>query len=134
MSVITWSDTFKTGHPTVDAQHQKLFQMVNDLHEAIVSGKGKEFQGKVLLQLGAYTLEHFKTEEALMTSLQYPGMAAHKAKHTALAQQATDLIARHKAGTLVLAMTVSRFLAEWIEHHIQEEDKALIQWLRQRKP
>jgi hemerythrin len=37
-----WDNTHKTGHETVDAQHQQLFGMVNELHEAMVANKASD--------------------------------------------------------------------------------------------
>ncbi|MBP1628454.1 MAG: hypothetical protein H6Q00_2929 [Holophagaceae bacterium] len=49
-----WNDSFKTGHHEVDAQHQRLFGLVNDLHEAIVAGRGRDFQSTALKTLAEY--------------------------------------------------------------------------------
>lgn len=128
-----WDDKYLTGHMTVDSQHKHLFTLVNDLHEAIVAGKGREAQGKALEALATYCVEHFATEETLMQERGYPGYPEHKRKHDELTTKATDLIAGYKTGKLVLPMTLSTFLADWIRHHIGEEDQKLIAWLKANK-
>lgn len=130
MAVAIWSDAYLTGDATVDQQHRNLFQMVNDLHEAVVSGKGKDVLKPTLKRLATYTVEHFATEERLMQRAGYPGLPGHKAKHETLAGQATKLIADYDTGKAVLSITLSTFLADWLRHHINEEDKGMITWLR----
>jgi len=72
MPIAQWGDTYKTGHETVDTQHQALFRMVNELHDAIIANKDQSVLFPTLERLAKYTVEHFKTEEALMTRISYP--------------------------------------------------------------
>jgi len=130
MPLAIWKPEYATGNGAIDQQHQRLFEMVNGLHEGIVNGSGKEIMGPTLKKLAAYTLEHFRTEEGFMTSKKYPGYDVHHKKHDDLVKQVQELIASYDAGKMVLPLTLSRFLADWITHHIAEEDKALAAWLR----
>lgn len=131
MPIATWNDTFKTGYKPVDTQHENLFGMVNQLHDAIIAGKGTESLAPTLEKLAAYTIDHFAEEEKLMKSINYPDFAAHKAKHVDLSNQVKDLMAKFKEGKLVLSMTISTFLANWLKHHIKEEDVTLIQYVKE---
>ncbi|HSQ41014.1 MAG TPA: hypothetical protein VLM37_01900, partial [Fibrobacteraceae bacterium] len=58
----------------------------------------------------------------------YPG---HKEKHSVLAKQAQDLVEKYHRGELVLPLSLSRFLNDWMTHHIHDEDKMMVRWLRQ---
>jgi hemerythrin len=128
--IAIWNDKYRTGHATVDSQHQRLFGMVNELHEAIVGGKAKEHLSKSLEALAKYCVEHFATEERLMTSQDYPGYVEHKRKHDELTSKATEIITGYQSGKLVLPVTLSQFLADWLRHHIGEEDQKLIGWIQ----
>ncbi len=130
MPIAAWNDSYKTGHTPVDNQHQELFRMVNALHDAMVDGKGREVLNATLQKLAAYTLSHFKTEEALMSSIHYPAMRAHKSKHEALSVQVKDLATKYASGEAVLTTTLSSFLSDWLRHHIKEDDMALIQYMK----
>jgi len=133
MPIAIWSPAYITGDATVDAQHQKLFQLVNELHHGIVSGHGKDVMGPVLRGLASYTIEHFATEERLMATASYPNLPRHKAKHDGLTKQVKDLLREFEAGNLALPSTLSKFLADWLTHHIREEDMELIHWLQAQK-
>lgn len=132
MLIAQWDDSYKTGHATVDKQHEQLFKMVNDLHDAIVAQKSKEVLGPTLKKLATYTVEHFQMEEALMEQLKYPERAAHRAKHEALTKQVKELIEKFESGKAVLSMTLSNFLANWLRHHIKQDDMALIKFAKER--
>ena len=130
MSFALWSSSYETGHPELDEQHKQLFGMVNELHEAMSHGHGREVLGPVLNNLVAYTLEHFATEEALMGSTGYPNLDRHQEKHAALTGQVYELQLRFSAGYLTLPSTLARFLAGWLKQHIREEDMAFIHWMK----
>jgi len=130
VDIAKWDDSYKTGHKIVDTQHQELFRMVNELHDGIVANKGKEILQPTLEKLAKYTIEHFRSEEALMTEVKYPALSAHKRKHDDLTKQVKELIEKYRTGKAVLSMTLSNFLADWLRHHIKEDDMALIKYLQ----
>ena len=130
MTFALWSNAYATGHPEVDRQHQRLFGMINELHEAMSHGRGRAALGPVMKDLAAYTLEHFATEEALMRATGFPDLERHIDKHEALARQVSELLLRFSEGYLTIPNTLARFLAEWLKHHIREEDIAFIAWMK----
>ncbi|MBX7218842.1 MAG: bacteriohemerythrin [Blastocatellia bacterium] len=129
MSIALWDDSFLTGHHLVDTQHQELFHMVNHLHDAIIAQKDKEILSSLLEKLTHYTVEHFEAEEALMVKINYPHLTVHQRKHNELAQQAKEIIENYRTGKYVLSITLSRFLSNWLRHHIKEDDMALVQYI-----
>jgi hemerythrin len=133
MPFALWSSSYETGQPEIDRQHRRLFEMINELHEAMGHGRGRETLGPVLKNLAEYTVDHFATEEAFMQSIGYPDLPEHRAKHEALVKQVNEFMVRFSAGYLTLPSTLSRFLADWLKHHIREEDLAYIVWMRARK-
>jgi hemerythrin len=132
MALATWDPKYATGNLAVDGQHRKLFEMVNSLHDSLLAGHGKEKMGPTLKGLATYTVEHFKTEEGLMTAQAYPGFPEHKRKHDELLGQVSQLVKDFDEGKLTLPLTLARFLSDWIRHHIEDEDQKMTQWLRAR--
>ncbi len=133
MTFALWSSDYETGHLEVDRQHRRLFELVNELHDAMAKGHGREALEPALKALAAYTLEHFATEEALMREMGYPNLERHRNQHQVLASQVDELLLRFSKGYLTLPSTLSRFLADWLKHHIREEDMAFIGWMRDQK-
>jgi len=130
MALAEWEERYETGHAGVDDQHRRLFGLLNDLHDALMSGSANEKMGGTLGSMAAYTVEHFRAEEALMVAIAFPGLPEHRRKHEELASQVGQLVADHRAGRLTLPLTLARFLVDWLRHHIEEEDMKMIAWSR----
>jgi hemerythrin len=133
MPIAIWTAALETGNPTVDKQHKRLFEMVNDLHHSIIKGDAQDVMGPVLKRLANYTVDHFGTEEALMQSTKYPNLGRHKAKHVELTKQVLELVAKFDEGKLTLPSTLSKFLTDWLTVHIRQEDMELIKWVQQQE-
>jgi hemerythrin len=97
--------------------------MINELHAAMASGKGKDVLGGVLTRLVDYTKFHFAAEEKLMSSNQYPGYLSQKTEHDNLTKKVSDIKARLDAGNMVVTVEVMTFLKDWLTKHIMGLDK-----------
>ena len=124
MPLMQWTEKLSVGVNELDAEHQRLVAMLNDLYDAAQAGKGKDALGPILDGLITYTQNHFAHEERFMTQHKYPGFAQHKGEHEALAKQVLDVQAKYKAGAgAALSMEVLNFLKNWLTKHIQGTDK-----------
>lgn len=132
MALMQWSDKLTINNVEIDKQHQTLVGMVNDLHEAMRSGKGKDMLKLILSRLVNYTKTHFATEERLMHQHHYPDNASHRLKHDLLTKQALDLNNKVQQGQSALTLEVMEFLKHWLEDHILQTDKQLALFLTQR--
>ena len=61
MSLIKWNDSFSVNVVKIDQEHKKLFEMVNELTDAMKAGHGKDVLGNILDRLISYTAFHFQT-------------------------------------------------------------------------
>ena len=62
MALIQWSDELSDGVRELDAQHQRLIQMINELNDAMLQGKGKDALSEVIAGLHQYARTHFASE------------------------------------------------------------------------
>ncbi len=131
MPLAYWRDDYNTGYETIDQQHQHLFAIINALHDAMLKGHGADLLKDTLDTLFEYTLEHFQTEEALMVAHHYPNYAAHVQRHEELKQQVVTMRQKFAANMPLLSKEVSQFLADWLIHHIKDEDQQVIRFFRQ---
>lgn len=123
MALLTWNDGHSVKVKQFDDQHKKLIDMVNELHDAMKVGKGKEVLEKILAGLIQYTVTHFSNEERLMKLHNYPGYEQHKKEHNLLTIQVSDVQKKYREGSAVLSQSVMTFLKEWLQNHIQGTDK-----------
>jgi len=128
--LITWSDEFSVGIPSIDAQHQKLFALLNDLHAALACGRGSSVVGRTLVGLLAYTASHFAHEEKLLADTAYPSFHDHKAEHVRLLAAVKQLQSDRLAGQAAISLDVMHFLKGWLRGHILGVDKRYAPYLQ----
>jgi hemerythrin len=123
MAFIDWSSQLSVNIRSIDEQHKKLVGMVNDLFEAMKTGKGKDVLGKVLDGMVKYVGTHFQTEENLMRTHGYPEYAEHKKEHDDLTKKVLELQNQYQSGMVTLSLTTGNFLKDWLTRHIMGTDK-----------
>ena len=123
MSLITWNDSFSVNVRKIDQQHQQLIVMLNELHDAMKAGHGKDVLGKILTGLIGYTTTHFKEEERCFAQFEYPDTVQHKREHTAFIQKVSEFKSEFEQGRLTVSIEVLFFLRDWLEKHIKGADK-----------
>ena len=123
MALISWSDKLSVQVRQFDEEHKKLIEMVNQLHDAMKEGKGKQVIGDVLNGLISYTKNHFAAEEQLMKAHGYADYEKHKKEHNQLTLTVLDLQKGYEAGSVPLSQSVMGFLKDWLTNHIQGVDK-----------
>lgn len=133
MELIKLEDCLRLNLPEIDSQHEKLIELVNTLHGAMVGGADKATRDSLLTQLLEHTRNHCAYEEELMSRYGYPGYQEHKSEHDKLTQHLVDLIARYQSGELLLSVAVVMELKGWATIHIEKSDKPLGVFLSDRK-
>jgi hemerythrin len=118
-----WNDTYSVQIGIIDMQHKNLVKLVNDLHQAMVVGHGKDELGRILSSLISYTKAHFKTEEHFLDSHQYPDYAKHKSEHDQLTKTVLDFQGKFLRNEIGLTVEVMEFLKDWLGKHILGSDK-----------
>ena len=121
--LITWSDQLSVGVASIDSQHRKLIDLINDLHAAMASGRGAETLGRTFNGLVDYTLSHFSYEESLMRQTAFPGLEAHRAEHAKLIDTVQNLRQDWRSGKVAMSVEIMQFLKDWLSSHIGGMDK-----------
>jgi hemerythrin len=120
---LEWNASYSTGVSKYDEQHKVLFNMINDLADAMQQKKSKDAVGRVLNGLAEYTVHHFADEERDFAQTLYPEEGEHKALHKKLVDQVVALIGKFNAGEPLITQDVISFLQDWLINHIQGVDK-----------
>ncbi len=123
MPLMEWNEKLSVNISAIDAQHKKWIGILNELHDAMKSGKGKEKIGKVLDDLVEYTKVHFAAEEKLMQGNGYPLFAGHKKQHEDMVKEVELLKSKYISGASGLTIEVMQFLRNWLSEHIIGTDK-----------
>ena len=130
MSIAYWRNEYCTKNQQIDHEHQELFQMVNQLHDAMLRGEDQSVLKGILETLAIHTIEHFRTEETMMRRHHYPGYERHKQAHDGLKAKVVLLLRKIDCSETAITVELTSFLTEWLVHHIKGEDQKMIQFLR----
>lgn len=126
MATIIWKDFYSVGDPSLDAQHQQMIGVINELYEAMEKKSAQKVIKPILDRLVKYTFDHFEHEEEAMLAVEYPDLIEHKALHDKIRQKTLDL---KDNADFVTAQNLLAFLKEWWMGHIQTVDKKYAPYL-----
>lgn len=133
-TLFNWNETFLTGLPAVDHQHQRLVELINDLSELVMSSDTIDadafaFARDTLLD---YVATHFAGEEALMDKacLDRRHIEQHRAAHRAFTHEALALGASHPGISADRARELVDFLVNWLAYHILGVDQRMARQMR----
>jgi len=124
MALATWDKSYSVSVTKFDEQHQKLFALLNALHEAMQQGKGQAVAENTLRELALYTVTHFRAEEELLRKTNYPGFAAHQAEHQKFVARVNGFMEDLKAGRNASSIAILGFIKDWLADHIMRTDRA----------
>jgi hemerythrin-like metal-binding protein len=120
---LTWNDSFALGVPQVDRQHQRLFELLDQLDADIESNHATKAVRRLFHDLVSYSRYHFTTEESLMRARRWPGAEAHAALHREFIERLDADAPLLAEGGPDLAAEFRRFLSGWLVRHIAVADR-----------
>lgn len=121
--LISWDDKYSVYVKEMDNHHKQLVNIINELHDAMLLGKGKEVMSNILNELVDYTKFHFAAEEELLNKKGYPGINNQKSAHKSFVEKVESFRRDFTNGKLSLSMEVMSFLKDWLLNHINKSDK-----------
>jgi hemerythrin len=128
MALMTWNSKYSVGVEELDNQHRAFIKALNELHAASMRGEARKVAGPLLRQVVSLAEEHFETEEKLMESIGFPGLAAHRATHLELAGKLAEFLSRHEKGDTTMYTPLLYFARDWQNKHMQAEDQEYAEW------
>ncbi len=130
MPLFTWNDSYSVSVQQFDDQHKVLFDLINDLHEAMSQGKGLQKMSTITTNLLQYTKNHFSVEEAALRKVNYPQFADHKKRHDAFTAKVLEFDQQCRSGQANLSLNVMVFLRDWLSDHILKNDKQYVPYMK----
>lgn len=122
MALLSWSDKYRIGNETIDAEHRYLFHLINEFHDSWQAAQRKQDIAHVLIGLVRYAEEHFQHEEAIMAAAGFPPLAAHHAEHERMCETIFKLQQEYEQEDRHLEQDTVRFVRKWLVDHIVADD------------
>ena len=142
MTFVQWSDAYSINVAEVDRQHQQLFDLINELHEAMTEARIERTMTTVVRELGTmatvlrelmdYTSRHFSMEQNHMVAHGYPEYAAHKNAHMQFTERVQAFKRDFDGGQALRSMEIVEFIGDWWQRHIIGVDKKLGAFLNEK--
>ena len=123
MSLFVWNDSYSVKVKHLDSEHQKLFDIINELYDGMKAGKGKDVLGPVIEQLITYTERHFASEEAVLRRANYNFIEQQIAQHRAFVARVKKFSEDFASGAAGISVEVLDFLKTWLAQHIKGTDQ-----------
>ncbi|ARJ66449.1 hypothetical protein WV31_12615 [Magnetospirillum sp. ME-1] len=132
--MIQMTDDLRIGHPIIDMDHQRLFDIINDFNRHSTSLTNERMMHQTLKALHKYGEEHFLREQKIQIEFGYPYCNGHTAEHKKLSDQianlATDFfIKKSKRLDRDAINYLNQFLEDWIVRHVKKHDMTMQHYL-----
>lgn len=120
-----WDTSYELGHAEVDRQHRNIVALANAISEM----DDTEVVQLAVMELFRHTREHFRDEEELMKSIDYPALEEHRKLHEELIESLNRTTARPIEGAEAIR-SFRLFVYRWILEHLMEHDRQLIDYVQ----
>lgn len=130
MTYLPWTSDLETGIVSIDDQHRKLIDYINELHDACDT-HSQEKIGAVIEKLIDYTVLHFADEEKMMEDAGYPLSDHHIRIHRTFVERMQEIQKDYLAGRVV-DEELMRLMQKWMFTHIQHHDRGFVDRLQNR--
>ena len=126
---VEWKDDYSVGIDSIDQQHKKLLNLINQLQTAVDYSTGEQFEREALDELVDYTKTHFTYEEGLMRDNDYPDFEQHKAQHEKMFEKVREVLAEYEQDQDTAMANAAEYLKDWLINHINGTDKEYSSYL-----
>ncbi len=127
MPKVQWEDRYSVGNQELDEQHRALFEIINRLHQVMMDDGETEdilqVKEKTFYELEDYGRNHFASEEAYMSGINYPDLNAHLRQHTDFLER-IDIIKQNLGSCGGPRNSgIMKILVAWLHDHLENEDQ-----------
>lgn len=127
---LIWKDEYNIGVDIIDNEHQRLFQIINNLFMLGKQNRNnpKAYQDGIKF-LKEHTMSHFEDEELYMRSIQYGGLETHRRVHKGFREDTLPALEEELIREAYSPVSVEHFLgvcAGWLIGHTLTEDRAIV--------
>ena len=130
MTLLRWRDSLSLNVPVIDADHKRLFELLNRLRFLDLAGDEPSAVEEALSDLLLYTQTHFRREERLMMLGGYPLLHQHQRAHRQFTDRVAGIAARYHSNPKAFSVRVFyEMLSDWLVDHVLGDDMRIKPWI-----
>ena len=130
MAMLAWKESYSVGIKTLDDQHKRLLELVNQLSVLNPGAPDKKEIFSVLNALVVYAQTHFDTEEEYLKKYDYPRLIQQQREHVTFVADVFRLAKELEQNEPRIHRKVSDFVSDWYGSHILGTDREYKDFLR----
>ncbi len=92
MNYLDWNSSYETGIASVDHEHRRLVELLNEICDLASRGAEPAAIGGMLGDFHALASAHFALEERIMREEKHPDLPARRETHYRLLDQVRDIM------------------------------------------
>jgi diguanylate cyclase (GGDEF)-like protein/hemerythrin-like metal-binding protein/PAS domain S-box-containing protein len=127
---LVWEDSFCSGNQLIDTQHRALFNVSNNLLEAVLSGHSSTAISHIITQLLDDASQHFRDEQKILETADFPGVSQHIIEHAELLAKGLELLEQFKAATLSVGDVFQFLVSDLVKIHMLVADREYFPFIR----
>ena len=124
--MIKWDNKYSVNVSMIDDGHKKLIDVVNEATFFQKYDDSPRAISEILVEITAYALEHFKTEETHMINFKYYDYKLHKDEHDSFSKIISNYCKKLMDGEFKIMGEILEDLKQWLINHIQVTDKKYV--------
>lgn len=125
-----WKDAFRLGIPSIDAEHEQFFEIMNRCALAAKEGASQTTVETLVQELSTYAEHHFRNEEEVLERVGYPELEAQRAEHARFKHE-LERIRSLERPSLLAALALAR---DWLLQHVTGTDRRYVAWITSDRP
>jgi hemerythrin len=119
---------YKLGHPKMDAEHEKLMDLVKEA-SAASRDMNLDALSKALFAIQIDLEFHFAHEELIMEEVHYPYFDYHKQVHQEVKKDLSTALTHYKADKSEAHEKLVACLEQAIVNHIDSMDRQIVEFI-----
>jgi hemerythrin-like metal-binding protein len=124
MNFLDWNESFNTGIKSVDNEHSRAAEIINELHDLKDSNERSHIL-ELLKEFYQLNADHFANEENLMKQYKTFNYFSHKAQHDRLLRILREFLRDFEANKIGLSDQMLNLFHDWMINHFKFHDKKM---------
>jgi hemerythrin-like metal-binding protein len=132
MTKLVLEDDMKVNIGKFNDQHVQWIDLTNQLVDIIERGDSLDEVEIILGKLLEFAIFHFKEEEDLLDSNDYPYLDFHKLEHQLYISKIKEYMKIIRNNSSFSSLDLDSFMKSWVISHIKQADKGYSNYLTEK--